>query len=183
MTRVKHQVSLADVRNKTNSWNLTTTWCLTFYQCVVTNCTVNKGLSGMYVKWYLLIGRLHSDQIQWTGHRLCRGRSVITRKSGSMYLYISKISGFYISGCLLKYLVGINTETCEHLVLSLVWMQPRRRCKCLAKVGCLNSTKVTLPKGIGLTLHRLKTFPNLMNFMDQRVSLSFLAFYFTSTLL
>lgn len=55
-------------------------------------------------------------------------------------------------------------------------MQPDSRHKCLAKVGCLNSTKVTLPKGIGLTLHLLKTFPNMKNFMDQRVSLSFLAF-------
>lgn len=69
----------------------------------------------------------------------------------------------------------INRKTCVHLMLSLVWMQPYSRHKCLAKVGCLNSTRVTLPKGIRLTLHLLETFPNMENCMDQRVSLSFLA--------
>lgn len=72
-------------------------------------------------------------------------------------------------------LVKLNRKTCVHLILSLVWMQHYSRRKCLAKVGCLNSTKVTLPKGIRLTLHLLETFPSMANCMDQGVSLSFLA--------
>lgn len=77
-------------------------------------------------------------------------------------------------------LVEINTKTCVHLMLSLVWMQPHSRRKCWAKVGCLSSTKVTLPKGIRLTLHLLKDFPKHVELYGSESFFVFSSFCFTS---